>query len=182
MCSPHTPPHPHTHPDLCTERCLWRMVAYWTSATASKEHHHSQKKSQSTPKDFAKGEQIVYVTEWGWLTSWVPVQRGKAFNISVQMAAGWTDGHSDAVGRGLIADNGRVLQVAARRAFMGAIIRKANIDGSTWPADTLKCQCSVSSAFLSLFFLKWICLFFFFFFFLVLGLFCNDLKPNTAMF
>lgn len=50
-CAAHT----NTHTDQCTVRCLWRMVAYWTSASASKEQCHPQKDSSSTPEDFAKG-------------------------------------------------------------------------------------------------------------------------------
>lgn len=50
-CAAHT----NTHTDQCTVRCLWRMVVYWTSASASKEQCHPQKDSSSTPEDFAKG-------------------------------------------------------------------------------------------------------------------------------
>lgn len=52
--------------------------------------------------------------------------------------------------------------------FMGAIIRKANIDGSTWPAGTLKCQRSASSAFQSLFSWSGSAVFSFFCFFFVM--------------
>lgn len=49
-----------THTDQCTVRCLWRVVAYWTSASASKEQCHprkkkKKKKSEYTLEDFAKG-------------------------------------------------------------------------------------------------------------------------------
>lgn len=66
ICGPHKHTHAHTHTDQCTVWCLWRMgVAYWTSASASKEHCHAQK------------------------NTWAPwKQDGKAFNSWV--ATGWT--------------------------------------------------------------------------------------------
>lgn len=58
--------HTNTHADQCTVRCLWWMVAYWTSTSATKEHYHPQTDSLSTSRGlYLRSERGAYTTYWG---------------------------------------------------------------------------------------------------------------------